>query len=127
MTPEKSGLLDMITLLPEWLMPDAQPGDWYQWTLVAAGHVMLGAAGFTALRLPLGHVAAWGACLGVYLVLEALQIAVGDGIVDGLTDALFVVGGMAMAGEAMKRDPYGFGVVVGFMTLAALAGIGIRL
>jgi hypothetical protein len=116
----------VITLLPEWLMPDAQPGDWYQWTLVAAGHVMLGAAGFTALRLPLGHVAAWGACLGIYLVLEALQLAVGGGIVDGLTDALFVVGGMAMAGEAMNREPYGFCVVVAAMTLAGLTGVAIR-
>lgn len=117
----------MQPLLPEWLMPDAQPGDWYQWAVVASGHLALGLGAYTLVWRIAGPLVAWGLCLGVYLVLEALQLAVGGGIVDGLTDALFVVGGMAMAGEAMKREPYGFVIVVAAMTLAGLTGVAIRL
>lgn len=110
-----------------WLLPDDQPGDWYQWTVVAAGHVMLGAAAFVPLRLIAGFRSAWAICLGVYVTLELLQLAIGGSLVDGLTDALFVVGGMTMASEATKREPFGFTVVVVILTAAAMVGIGLRL
>lgn len=116
----------MQPLLPAWLMPDAQPGDWYQWAVVASGHLALGLGAYTLVWRIAGPLVAWGLCLGCYLLIEALQLAIGGGLLDGLTDALFVVGGMMAASEALKREPYGFVIVVAAMTLAGLTGVAIR-
>lgn len=115
-----------LNLLPGWLAPDDQPGDWYQWAVVASGHLALGLGAYTLVWRIAGPLVAWGLCLGLYLVIEALQLAVGGGLLDGLTDALFVTGGMMAASEALKREPYGFAVVIAFMALAGLAGVAIR-
>lgn len=117
----------MQPLLPEWLMPDAQPGDWYQWAVVASGHIAIGLGAYTLVWRVAGPLVSWGLCLGFYILIEALQLAIGGGLLDGLTDALFVVGGMTAASEALKREPHGFVVVVAAMTLAGLTGVANRL
>ena len=116
-----------MQLLPGFLMPDDQPGDWYGWTTVAYSHSMLGLTALAPLRWTLGRDVAWSICLACYIVLELLQLAVGGSLLDGLTDALFVVSGMMLANEALRQSRGGFLVTVGFITAAVIVGIAVRL
>ena len=115
-----------IQLLPDWLMPDAQPDDWYQWVIGAAGHSMLGVTSFVSIREFCGAIVAWVVCLGAYLLLEFVQLFAGGSITDGLTDALFVMGGMVMADEATRKEREGFVQMVGLILLASIFGVGMR-
>lgn len=116
-----------LNLWPTWLLPDDQPADWYQWVLVAAGHSMLGLIAFSLSGRAWGRSAAWALCMIVYVSIEVLQLLLGGTVTDGLTDALFVVGGMALADEATKREPYGFLAVTVMMAFATALGVGLRL
>lgn len=117
---------ETMRFLPDFLMPDAQPGDWYQWVVVAAGHASIGVAAMVSLRV-LPVRSAMTLCLSLYLMLEAAQLAVGGDLVDGATDALFVIGGMVMAAGARSGSVRQFDGAALAMMIAAAAGAWLRM
>lgn len=117
-----------LDLWPAWLLPDDQAGDPYQWAVVASGHVMLGAIVFSAAAWLIGHRAAAYTVITGYLAIEAVQLfLLGGTLTDGLTDAFFVIGGMVMGDEAMRKQPDGFMAMLVFMALGIFVGVVIRL
>lgn len=81
----------------KWLLtPDAFPGDWRGYALNQIGHVVLGAA----LAWALG----WPWALGLCLCWEAVHLARGGDLSDGIEDYGFVAAG-AVAVATASPDP----------------------
>jgi hypothetical protein len=120
--------MSFATIWPSWLYPDAQPGDPYGWVVVACGHVMLGAIFYGLVRTVITRKHARLLAVSAYLAIEAVQyFLLGGDLVDGITDAVFVLGGMALADEALLKEPYGFSLMLVGISIALAMGALLRI